>query len=155
MDYVLANTTGTPLEVAVAVGYPALDLVVLAVAAGAVALTGWRPGRGLALVAVGVTCAAVGDGVYTYQSLAGTYTGGAWNNVLWALATVLIAAGALQPSAGHRETAPAEGWRAFASPTIFALAVLALLMLERQDMTDPASPRSRSPRWSRWSSGSS
>ena len=137
MDFVLANTTGTPLEIAVAVAYPALDLVILAIAAGAVALTGWRPGRGLALVAAGVACAAIGDAVYTYQSLAGTYTTGAWNNFLWPLATVLIAAGALQPSPRHRETEPAEGWREFASPTIFALAVLALLMLERQDMTEP------------------
>jgi two-component system cell cycle response regulator len=138
MDYVLANTTGTSAEIAVAVAYPALDLAILAVAAGAVALTGWRPGRGLGLVAVGVACAALGDGVYTYQSLAGTYTSASWNNFLWPLATVLIAAGALQPTARRRETAPAEGWRAFASPTIFALAVLALLMLERQDMNEPA-----------------
>jgi diguanylate cyclase (GGDEF)-like protein len=137
MDYVLANTTGTPIEIAVAVSYPALDLVILAVAAGAVALTGWRPGRGLALIATGVACAALGDAVYTYQSLAGTYTAASWNNFLWPLATVLIAAGALQPSPRHRETEPAEGWRAFASPTIFALAVLALLMLERQDMNEP------------------
>jgi Diguanylate cyclase, GGDEF domain len=138
MDYVLANTTGTATEVGVAVSYPALDLLILAVAAGAVALTGWRPGRGLALVIVGVSCAAVGDAVYTYQSLAGTYTSASWNNFLWPLATVLIAAGALQPSARHRETEPAEGWRSFASPTIFALAVLTLLMLNRQDMNDPA-----------------
>jgi diguanylate cyclase (GGDEF)-like protein len=138
MDFVLANTSGTPVEIAVAVGYPAMDLVILAVAAGAIALTGWRPGRGLALIAVGVGCAAIGDAVYTYQSLAGTYTPQAWNNFLWPLATVLIALGALQPSPKHRETEPAEGWRAFASPTIFALAVLALLMLERQDMNEPA-----------------
>jgi two-component system cell cycle response regulator len=138
MDFVLANTTGTAIEIAVAVAYPALDLVILAVAAGGIALTGWRPGRGLALIAAGVACAAIGDAVYTYQSLAGTYTAGAWNNFLWPLANVLIAAGALQPSPKHRETEPAEGWRAFASPTIFALAVLALLMLERQDMNEPA-----------------
>src|SRR3954453_5453659 len=137
MDFVLANTSGTPIEIAVAVAYPASDLVILAVAAGAVALTGWRPGRGLALIAAGVACAAVGDAVYTYQSLAGTYTAAAWNNFLWPLATVLLAAGALQPSPKHRETEPAQGWRAFASPTIFALAVLALLMLERQDMNEP------------------
>src|SRR5262245_7925571 len=138
MDYVLANTTGTPSEVAVAVAYPALDLVILAVAAGAVALTGWRPGRGLGFVAAGVACAAIRDGVYTYQSLAGTYTSGSWNNFLWPLATVLIAAGAVQPTSRRRETAPPEGWRAFASPTIFALAVIALLMLARQDMNEPA-----------------
>ncbi len=138
MDFVLANTSGTPIEIAVAVSYPALDLVILAVAAGGVALTGWRPGRGLALIAAGVACAAAGDAVYTYQSLAGTYTAASWNNFLWPLATVLVAAGALQPSPRHRETEPAEGWRTFASPTIFALAVLALLMLERQDMNEPA-----------------
>ena len=138
MDYVLVNTTGSPTQIAVAVAYPALDLTILAVAAGAVALTGWRPGRALGLVAVGVACGAVGDGVYTYQSLAGTYTAAAWNNFLWPLATVLIAAAALQPTPRRRETAPAEGWRAFASPTIFALAVFALLLLERQDMGEPA-----------------
>ena len=138
MDFVLANTTGTPLEIVAAVGYPALDLTILAVAAGGVALTGWRPGRALGLIAAGVACAAIGDAVYTYQSLAGTYTSASWNNFLWPLATILIASAALQPSPKHRETEPAEGWRAFASPTIFALAVLALLMLERQDMNEPA-----------------
>ena len=35
MDFVLANTSGTPLEIVAAVGYPALDLTILAVAAGA------------------------------------------------------------------------------------------------------------------------
>jgi len=138
MDYVLTNTAGTTSEIAVAVAYPTLDLIILAAAAGAIALTGWRPGRGLALVAVGLSCAALGDAVYTYQSLAGTYTSASWNNFLWPLATVLIAAGAAQPPPRRRETAPTEGWRAFATPTIFALAVLALLMLERQDMNEPA-----------------
>ena len=138
LDFVLTNTTGTPIEIAAAVGYPVLDLTILAVTAGAVALTGWRPGRALGLIAAGVACAAIGDAVYTYQSLAGTYTSAAWNNALWPLATLLIAAGTLQPAPRHRETEPAEGWRAFASPTIFALAVLALLMLERQDMNEPA-----------------
>ena len=137
LDYVLANTTGTPLQIGVAVAYPALDLVILAVAAGAVALTGWRPGRALGLVALGVVSMAVGDGIYTYTSLAGTYTEAAWYNCLWPLATVLIAAAALQPSPRHRETGPASGWRAFASPTIFALGVIALLMLERRDMNEP------------------
>ena len=138
MDFVLRNTTGTPPEVAVAVAYPTLDLVILAVAVGAVALTGWRPGRSLGLIIAGVACAALGDGVYTHQSLAGTYTAASWNNFLWPLATLLIAAAALQPPSKTRQTEPAEGWRAFASPTIFALAVLALLMLERQDMNEPA-----------------
>jgi two-component system, cell cycle response regulator len=133
LDYVLANTTGSPTEIAVAVAYPAFDLVTLAVAAAALALTGWLPGRALALVAAGIVCQAVGDGVYTYQSLAGTYEGGSWINFLWPLGTVLIAAGALQPSPKRRETQTPQGWRAFASPTIFALAVFVLALLTRHD----------------------
>jgi diguanylate cyclase (GGDEF)-like protein len=138
MDYVLAHTTGTPLENAVAVSYPALDLVVLAVAAGGVALTGWRPSRGLALLAAGIVCAAVGDAVYTYQSLAGTYTAGSWNNFLWPLATLLVAAAALQPEPRRRVSEADEGWRAFASPTVVAIALVALLMLQSQDIKEPA-----------------
>jgi two-component system, cell cycle response regulator len=139
LDYALANTSGTPLQVAVAVSYPALDLVILAAVASTVALTGWRPDRPLALIAAGVACAAVTDAVYTYQSLAGTYDGGVWNNFLWPLATVLIAAAALQPSAPLREREPAEDWRAFAaSPTFFALAAVALLILEHQALSEPA-----------------
>jgi two-component system, cell cycle response regulator len=133
LDYVLANTTGSPTEIAVAVAYPAFDLVTLAVAAAALALTGWLPGRALALVAAGIVCQAVGDGVYTYQSLAGTYEGGSWINFLWPLGTMLIAAGALQPSPKRRETQTPQGWRAFASPTIFALAVFVLALLTRHD----------------------
>jgi two-component system cell cycle response regulator len=137
LDFVLANETGTPFEIAVAVAYPALDLIILAVVAGAVALTGWRPGRSLTLIAAGIACAGLADSVYTYQTLAGTYDVSDWNNFLWPLATVLIAVGAVQPAAAHRETEPPAGWRAFASPTVFALAVLSLVVLERQDVNQP------------------
>jgi two-component system, cell cycle response regulator len=131
LDYVLANTSGTPAQIAIAVAYPALDLVTLAVAAAALALTGWLPGRALALVAAGIVCQAVGDGVYTYQSLAGTYDSGSWINFLWPLGTFLIAAGALQPASRLRESGLPAGWRAFASPVIFTLAVFVLALLTR------------------------
>jgi two-component system cell cycle response regulator len=139
LDFVLDHTSGTPAQVAVAVSYPALDLAILAAVASAVAITGWRPGRALTLIAAGLVCAAVSDAVYTYQSLAGTYDGGVWNNFLWPLATVLIAAAALQPTGEPNERELAEDWRAFAaSPTFFALAALALLVFERQVLSEPA-----------------
>ena len=137
MDVVLQNTTGTGIQIAVAVGYPLMDLVTLAVAAAALALTGWRPGRALALVAAGMVCAGVGDAVYTHQSLAGTYDAMAWNNSLWPLATALIAAGAWQRPPRRTVQGLPEGWGAFASPVVFALAVLALLLLESQSSDTP------------------
>jgi two-component system cell cycle response regulator len=137
LDYVLANTTGSPSEIAVAVAYPLFDVATLAVAIGAFALTGWRPGRGLGLVILGLATTATGDAIYTYQSVAGTYTDSAWYLFLWPLGTALIALGALQPSPKRRELAADDGWRAFASPMVFALAIFALMTLQRQDMTRP------------------
>ncbi len=137
MDFVLENTTGTSIEVAVAVGYPLMDLVTLAVAASALALTGWRPGAAVALVTAGVVCAGVGDAVYTHQSLAGTYDSMAWNNSLWVIGTALIAAGAWQAPPRRTVQGLSEGWGAFASPVVFALAVLALLLLENQTSDTP------------------
>ena len=137
LDYVLANTTGTPDEIAVAVAYPLLDVATLAVAIGAFALTGWRPGRGLGLVILGLAATATGDAIYTYQSVAGTYTDSAWYLFLWPLGTTLIALGALQPTPKRRELSTDEGWRTFASPVVFALAIFALMTLQRQDMNRP------------------
>jgi two-component system, cell cycle response regulator len=137
LDFVLENTTGTAIEIGVAVGYPLLDLMTLAVAAAALALTGWRPGRALALVTAGMVCSGIGDAVYTHQSLAGTYDAMAWNNSLWPLGTALIAAGAWQTVPRRTVRGLPEGWGAFASPVIFALAVLALLLLENQTSDTP------------------
>ena len=137
MDFVLHNTTGTAMQIAVAVGYPLMDLVTLVVAAAALALTGWRPGRALALVSAGIVCAGIGDAVYTHQSLAGTYDPAAWNNSLWPLATALIAAGAWQTPPRRTVKGLPEGWGAFASPVVFALAVGALLLLENQTSDTP------------------
>ena len=137
LDYVLTNTTGTTSQVAVAVAYPLFDVATLAVAVGAFALTGWRPGRGLALVILGFAFTALGDSLYTYQSIAGTYTDSAWYLFLWPLGTSLIAFGALQATPRKRVLPGDEGWRAFASPMVFALAIFALLVLERQDVSEP------------------
>ena len=131
LDYVLSNTSGTPLEVGVALGYPILDLMILAVAVAAVALTGWQPGRGLALVCAGVCIVGIGDAVYTYQSLAGTYDAAAWNNLLWPIGVSVMAVASLQPLPRTRMVVRPEGWRAFASPAIFGLVVFAFLVLSR------------------------
>ncbi|MDP9228918.1 MAG: diguanylate cyclase, partial [Actinomycetota bacterium] len=136
LEYVIENMTGSPAQTAVAVAYPVLDVVTLAVAAAALTLTGWRPGRGLALVAAGIAIAGVGDAVYTYQSLAGTYDSGAWNNSLWPLANVLIAAGAVAVPSSRRVDGSNADWRAFASPSIFAFAVFAFLVVG--SLTDTA-----------------
>ncbi|MDP9189121.1 MAG: diguanylate cyclase [Actinomycetota bacterium] len=137
MDFVLENSSGSALGVAVAVGYPLFDLAILTVAAAALALTGWRPGRTLALVAAGMALTGIGDAVYTHQSLAGTYDAQDWNNSLWPIGVALIALGALVKPPRQTIRGLPEGWGAFASPLIFALAVLALLLLSNQSTDTP------------------
>jgi diguanylate cyclase (GGDEF)-like protein len=137
MSFVVANTTGTSLEVATALSYPVLDLTALAVAVGAISLTGWRPGRSLGLVCAGICVVGVGDAVYTYQSLAGTYASDSWNNLLWPLGVSVIAIGSLQSSPPTQISHRAEGWRTFASPAVFAFVVLSFLMVERFDSESP------------------
>ena len=137
IGFVIENTTGSALQVAVAVGYPLFDMATIAVAVAALALTGWRPGRALGLVMIGMICAGVGDAVYTQQSLAGTYTGDSWNNSLWPLATMLIALGAWQTPPRRTVQGLPEGWAAFASPVVFALAILSLLLLSNDTSHSP------------------
>jgi two-component system, cell cycle response regulator len=78
----------------------------------------------------------VGDAVYTYQSLAGTYEAISWNNSLWPLGTVLIAVGALLPQPARQPSPQPESWRSFVTPAIFALAILTLLLLGSSSETD-------------------
>jgi len=131
MDFVLDNTTGTALEIAVALAYPVLDLATLALAVAALALTGFRPGFALGFVAAGVALSGVGDATYTYQSLAGTYDAASWINSLWPVGVTLIAAAAMVPDAVRRTATRPESWRSFAAPAIFALAMLTLIVLTK------------------------
>jgi diguanylate cyclase (GGDEF)-like protein len=134
MDFVLTNTTGTTLEIGVALAYPLLDLATLTIAIAALALTGFRPGWALGLVATGIALSGVGDAVYTYQSLAGTYEAISWNNSLWPLGTTLIALAALLPLEAKRTAPNPESWRSFAAPGIFALAILSLLLTDNHNV---------------------
>ncbi len=93
MEFVLDNVNGSSAEVGVTVAYPILDLMAVSVAVAALALTGWRPGRALALASVGIVAVAVSDAIYVQQSLAGTYTTIDPINSFWLLGAVLIAAG--------------------------------------------------------------
>jgi diguanylate cyclase (GGDEF)-like protein len=136
MEFVLDNVNGSSIEVGVTVAYPILDLMALSIAVAALALTGWRPGRALALVSVGIGAIAISDAVYVQQSLAGTYTSNDPINSFWSLGAVLIAFGALQrESSFQRIPGHVEGWRSFASPSVFALAVLAFQLLAHPGQT--------------------
>ena len=97
-DAVLHATHGDAVSVAVNLAYPMGDIVLLALVAAAVGLSGWRVSRSWALAAAGCAVFAVTDSIYLYQVNAGTYDQFGLMNVGWPLGCLLLAYAAWQPA---------------------------------------------------------
>ena len=93
------TTQGDVEAVAVNVAYPLGDLLLVGFVIGAVALTGWRPGRGFVLIALGLAVNAIANGIYLYRD--------ADRRRARALARRLAVA-AVRPAAGARGLDPAD-----------------------------------------------
>ena len=68
---------------AVTLAYPVGDLLLLCSVGVALAITGWRPGRAWALIALSLALTAIADAVYSYLESAGTYADGSILSTMW------------------------------------------------------------------------
>jgi two-component system cell cycle response regulator len=125
---VLGVTGGTAATVATNLAYPVGDLLLFAIVMAMFALTGWRPGRGLAMIAAALLVRAGADSTYLLQVAEGTYTSGGLLDTLWPVASLLLAGAAWQPA--ERRAAAVEGWMTSVFPAIFTLTALALLFYD-------------------------
>jgi diguanylate cyclase (GGDEF)-like protein len=121
----LAATEGDAGAVMTTLAYPLGDLVLVGIAVGVIALTGWRPGAGWLLLALGLVANGVADGVYGYQSATGTWVDGSLSDALFPAAALLIAWSAWQPA--RTTEIVLEGWRTFVFPMTFMVAGTGLL----------------------------
>ncbi|MFP5365009.1 MAG: HD domain-containing phosphohydrolase [Thermoleophilia bacterium] len=122
----LHSTEGDPLTVAVTLGYPVADLLLIAFVGLSFALTRWRPDRTWSLIAASFASTAVADAVYAYTASSQTYVAGQITDTLWAASALLMAIAAWQPRA-----AAARGGRAgggVVATGALALASLGLLI---------------------------
>jgi diguanylate cyclase (GGDEF)-like protein len=123
----LSSTEGDPLTVAVTLGYPVADLLLIAFVGVSCALTGWRPGRTWSLIAASFVITTVADGIYAYTASSETYSAGQITDTLWAASALAMALAAWQPvtTTRHdvRETA------AMVVPGLLALASVALMIV--------------------------
>jgi two-component system cell cycle response regulator len=126
---------GTRAEVATNLAYPIGDLVVLGLIIGTVALGGWRLDRTWASLAAGVVAFAVTDGVFLYQTAAGTYSVGTIVDAGWLVAAVLFAHAAWQPVEPAREAAGHQRWQT-RIPAGFALLSLGVLLYDHYHPTN-------------------
>ena len=120
---------GEATAVMVNLAYPVGDVLLLVLLVGALALTGWRPDRTLALVGVGLLLSGAADIIYLSAIAAGHSDGPAWAAWLWPASALATAIGAWQPV--ERATAiRLEGRRLLVLPFGAMAAALVLLLID-------------------------
>ena len=118
-------THGDVEAVAASIAYPLGDLLLVGFVVGAVALTGWRPGRGFVLIALGLVLNAVANGINLYRDATGVTLDHSAVDSLWLLSALLIALAAWIPPT-RSPALRLEGRRLLAIPSFFAAIAVAL-----------------------------
>ena len=124
----LEYAEGAPLAVATSLAYPLVDLVLLGIAAGALAGTGWRLDRTWMLLALGIATFWLADSMYLVQVNQGTYEAGGWFDAGWWAGLTMIAAAAWQRPPARSTHASDERVRVIAVPLAFGAVGLGLLV---------------------------
>jgi two-component system, cell cycle response regulator len=137
MEAVLDGTGGSLTTVAVNLAYPLGDLLLLAMIAAIVIVSGWRQLGSWALIGAGLVAFGVTDSLYLLGNAEGSYVPGAWFDLGWPLCALLVAVAAWRPAALVRPKV-AEGWATMVTPIGFGVASLALLVYDHFDQTNEA-----------------
>jgi len=126
---IVAGTAGSLSSVVGDLIYPLGDLLLIGFVVGVLAVSGWRPGRVLGIVAVGLALSAMADFVSLYWSATG-HSGSSAFDSLWPASAVVLGCAAWQPS---RPSAVIglQGRRLLVFPLGFAAAALGLLAFEQ------------------------
>ncbi|WP_308220304.1 bifunctional diguanylate cyclase/phosphodiesterase [Kineococcus sp. TRM81007] len=129
---VLGEILDVPAEgwaaVAVTTASPLLDLVLLTLLASVLATHGWRPPRGLWLLAAGLVLFVVADTVYLLRTAHGTYVSGRLGDGVWVLGVVLMALAPGWPQRRSRLRLPR--WAVVAIPLLSTVLALGVLVLD-------------------------
>ena len=123
------SVEGEPSAVITNLAYPVGDVLLLVLMVGALALTGWRPDRPLALVGVGLVLSGAADIVYLSAIADGQADSPAWLSWLWPASAVATALGAWQPLDRARAVR-LEGRRLLVLPFGAMAATLVLLLVD-------------------------
>lgn len=126
---VLAHASGGTLSVATNLAYPLVDLVLLGLIVGAVAVGGWRLQRLWVLLGASVLAFWVADSFYLVTVATNTYHLGAWFNPLWYASPIVAAWAAwLAPRASEQQALRPAGKRGIVLPLAFACLALGTLV---------------------------
>ena len=118
---------GSPASIATTLAYPVGDMILLGIAVGMLALSGWRPGRTWLLLGLGLGLSAVADTSYVYASANGSYVVGGILDSLWMGAAWFTAVAPWQ-SANLPRSVRLSAPRLLLIPGAFALLALGVLV---------------------------
>jgi two-component system, cell cycle response regulator len=127
-------THGDLAAVLTNLAYPLADLLLIALIAGSVVVTGLRGAKPLLLIAAGIFLWAAVDALYLYQVAVGTYVGGLIDTI-WPVATFFMVAGAYfgLESRSERVHRPS-----FVLPGLFTMVAALLLVWDHSYRTNDA-----------------
>jgi diguanylate cyclase (GGDEF)-like protein len=124
----IVATHGSWAAVATTSAYPALDLLLLLVLAAVLSLFGWRPPKGLWMLAAGLVVFVVADMAYLFATAQGTYVSGGVTDGVWITGVVLMA---FTPGWPATPTGPRlPGWALVSLPLLATLVALAVLIVD-------------------------
>lgn len=129
-------TSGSPLTVALALGFPAGDLMLVALAGCALSLLGWRADRRWGLLLAGFVLYAIADVVFMFQVADGTYVRGSWSDALRPAAALLLATASWLVPRAQRAHAPVT-LHSNGIPQLVCTGVLAGLLVLSHDSDVP------------------
>ena len=126
---VAETDAGSPLGNLTNLAYPLADMLLVAMVAGALALTGWRADRAWAYLAVGFVVFGASDSLYLFQVAEGSYHEGTLVDLGWPAAAVLLAFAASQRRT-NRVAERRSGWLLLGLPALFAAVGLSVLVFD-------------------------
>jgi diguanylate cyclase (GGDEF)-like protein len=125
---VLDHASGDLPSVITSLAYPVTDLILAAVAVGALASTGWRVDRTWALLTGGILLFWFADSMYLVRTAEGVYEAGGWFDAGWWGGLVMIAVAAWQPAPLRRVRCAGDSLRLIAAPLASGAIALELLV---------------------------
>ncbi len=126
---VLIHATGGTLAVATDLAYPLVDLLLLGLIVGVIALGNWKVDRVWLLLGAGVITFWVSDSFYLVKVATSSYQQSDWYNPLWYVSPILFGWAAWLPrKRTRRSRTESGGARGIVMPLGFACAALGLLV---------------------------
>jgi diguanylate cyclase (GGDEF)-like protein len=125
---VASSAEGGTWAVATNLAYPLIDVILIGIIVGAVALRGWRLDRTWALLLAGTVAFWLADSFYLVAQAAGTYVAPAPLDIGWAASTVLYAAAAWMPPGERTVTVRRGGLLEICMPLAFAIVAVGVLV---------------------------